>query len=79
MGAEFTDPIKNCCSCNEIQMENGQTIGNNTSYGFDDYLSQNMDWVIKIQAVWRGKVMRMRFFKRREEARKKSTHFLVQD
>ena len=38
-----------------------------------------MDWIIKIQAAWRGKFYRMRYIKRRDERRKKSTHFLVQD
>ena len=62
-----------------MKIDNSATIGNNTNYQFDDYLHSNLAWIIKIQANWRGKVQRMRYYKRRDERRKKSTHFLTQD
>ena len=80
MGAEFTDPINAwCCSAADIKKENTATIGGNTSYQFDDYMQSNIDWVVKIQANWRGKVQRMRYHRKREEDRKKSAHFLISD
>ena len=78
MGAEFTDPLKNCC-CAKPSFTEAPTIGSNTSYQFDEYMQSNSLWIIRIQAVWRGKVARMRYYKRRDERRKKSTHFLTQD
>ena len=53
--------------------------GTGPSYQFDDYLGSNVDWIIRIQAYWKGAVARMRYYKRRDERRKKSTHFLTQD
>ena len=79
MGAELTDPLKNCCCANQMKYEASSTIGSNTGNGFEDYLNSNLSWITKIQAVWRGKVARMRYYKKRDERRKKSTHFLAQD
>ena len=79
MGAEITDPFKACCCATSMKIGDQATIGSNHSYGFDDYLQSNMDWIIRIQAVWKAKVYRMRYAKQRDERRKKSTHFLVQD
>ena len=77
MGQELTDPFKNWCCATQMKLGDQHTIGSNPDYGFDDVLHQNMSWIIRIQAAWRGKVQRMRYYKRRDERRKKSTHFLV--
>lgn len=77
MGAELTDPLKNCCCANQMKYEAAATMGSNTGYGFEDYLTSNMSWIVKIQACWKGKVARMRYVKKRDERRKKSTHFLA--
>ena len=69
MGAEITDPLKACCCATPLKPELGTSSGTTPSYGFDDYLTSNMDWIIKIQANWRGKVQRMRYYKKREQAR----------
>ena len=80
MGAEITDPMRNCCMCAQKQnFGDAATIGSNTMYTTDDYMHSNIDWIIRIQAFLKGKFYRMRYLKRREERRKKSTHFLVQD
>ena len=78
MGAEFTDPFKNCCCAAPAKITgNGVGVGD-PIYGPTGYES-SLAWIIMIQANWRGKVQRMRYKKRREERRKKSTHFLTQD
>ena len=66
MGAEITDPLKACCCANTMRISDNMTSGSNPSYGFDDYLQSNMDWIIRIQACWRGKVYRMRYYKARD-------------
>jgi hypothetical protein len=38
MGAEITDPFKQCCCANQMKFEAASTIGHNTGYEFDDYL-----------------------------------------
>ena len=70
MGAELTDPFKACCCANQMKIDNAVTMGNNTNYHFEDYLHANRDWIVRIQAAWRGKVQRMRYQKRRSEFRK---------
>jgi len=71
MGAELTDPFKQCCCAQSMKIENSMTMGNNTSYQFDDYLQSNIAWIVKIQAHWKAKIARMRYLKQREELRKK--------
>lgn len=80
MGAEVTDPMRACMCCASAQkIGDAATIGSNTMYTADDHLSSNIEWVIRIQAFLKGKFYRMRYLKRREERRRKSTHFLIQD
>ena len=79
MGQEFTDPFKGWCCAQQMKIDNKLTVGSITSYEFDNVLHQNMDWIVKIQAHWRGKVRRMRYQKIRDEHRKKSTTFLIGD
>ena len=81
MGQEVTDPFRQCCCASAYKIDNANTLhsGNNTYYNFEDQFYANIDWIIKIQAHWRGKIMRMKYQKRREEGRKKSAHFLIQD
>ena len=61
MGQEFTDPLKACCCANQMKVGDAMTIGNNSDYGFDDYLKSNISWIIRIQSHWRAKVQRMRY------------------
>ena len=77
MGAEFTDPLKAWCCAAELKIDRQLTQGNNTIYQFEDSFHNNMDWIIKIQAAMRGKINRMRYYKKRDEFRKKQTHFKV--
>ena len=80
MGAEVTDPMRACMCCATAQkIGDAATIGSNTMYTADDHLSSNIEWIIRIQAFLKGKFYRMRYLKRREERRRKSTHFLIQD
>ena len=79
MGAEITDPMRACCCAAQQKIGDAATIGSNTMYTTDDYMSSNIEWIIRIQAFLKGKFYRMRYLKRRDERRKKSTHFLIQD
>ena len=49
MGAEFSDPLKQCCCAKNFS--EAQTIGENTNIHFDDYLIQNEHMITKVQAL----------------------------
>ena len=79
MGADLTDPFTQCCCANQMNFEAATTIGNNSGYELEDYINNNIAKIIKIQSAWKGKFARMKYYKRRDERRAKSTHFLAQD
>ena len=79
MGSEFSEPFKNCCCAAPAKINGGGSIGTDTYPGVVDGNHYDLSWIIMIQANWRGAFQRMRYYKRREERRRKSTHFLTQD
>ena len=79
MGAEGSDPLSQCC-CAKVQtyeVNDGRTIDH--PYGNNERLYHNQDKIIKLQAILKGVVTRMKYLEKRNEHRKKSTHFFVDD
>ena len=79
MGAEISDPVRAWCCASQSKIGDAATIGSNTMYSTEDFLHSNVEWIVRIQAFLKGRFYRMRYLKRRDERRKKSTHFLVMD
>ena len=77
MGAELTDPLKSCCCANTMKLT--LESGGNTDYTFEDRFNSNIDFIVRIQARMRAKLYSIRYKKRRDDRRKKSSHFKAQD
>ena len=51
----------------------------NSFLQMEEYLQSNVDLIIRIQAKWKAHVQYGKYLQRREECRKKSSHFVTRD
>ena len=66
-----------CCCTKPINYNDGVSGGTNTIVDYQEYGGVNSNWIIKIQAVWRSKLQRMRYMKIREQSRRTGSQFTV--
>ena len=76
MGQEF-EPFMKCCCAKPIDTHTGVHGGTNPVMEYGEYGGVNSNWIIKIQAVWRSKLQRMRYMKIREQSRKTGSQFTI--
>ena len=78
MGQEL-DPFRNMCCAQQMEIGNMKDQGANHTYEYDSQFNPNQNWIVKIQAAWRGKAQSNKFKKMRDEKRKTTSQFLIHE
>ena len=79
MGAEGSDPLSQCCCAKpyNYEIDEGRTI--NQPFTANERLMEGKDKIIRLQAIVKSVQTRLKYIKRRDQVRKRSTHFFVTD
>ena len=80
MGAEGSDPLcGQCCTAKTYtyELDEGRPI--NQPFVNNERLQENADKIVRLQAIVKAMQTRVKYIKRRDQVRKRSTHFFVTD